>query len=127
MTTAFEHNSNEQNFIGCVNQHVTLEMSFKSDPVSATKVLPVLLLHVVDISCCKMQRPSHAMRMDLLPAIRRELNMLRNLRNRGFRFLIVVKCQILKVSRKTPNVLTHTIESVCSLATNSPSLITAIS
>jgi hypothetical protein len=26
MTAAFEHNSNEQNFIGCMIQHVTLEM-----------------------------------------------------------------------------------------------------
>jgi len=72
------------------------DVSFKSDPVSATKVLPVLLLHVVDISCCKMQRPTPAMRMEVLPAIRRVLrsrfNKLRNLPNLGFRSVIVVKC-----------------------------------
>jgi hypothetical protein len=71
------------------------DVSFKSDPVSATKVLPVLLLHVADISCCKMQRPTHAMRMEILLAIRSALrsrfNKLRNVRSRGFRSVIVFK------------------------------------
>jgi G:T-mismatch repair DNA endonuclease (very short patch repair protein) len=70
------------------------------------------------------------MHMEELPAIRHALisrfTKLRNLRNRGFRSLIVVQCEIPKVSRITQNVLTRTIESVRNLATNSPSLMKAI-
>jgi len=62
------------------------DVSFKSDPVSATRELALLLLHVADISCCKMKRLTHALCMEVLTAIisalRSRFNKLRNLRNR---------------------------------------------